>query len=193
MDVHARLKPASTALLTVLPLRISSLKRSKMRMLPSTAVPTEMGDHDVKIQGTADRVATVKEKQKIKVDGIAALRFEVVDVKDPIEVGAETAYEIRVLNQGTKDASNVALQVTLPQGFELIEAEGPGSLRHSLRNGQIIFEPIRRLAPRVDTSFRIRVRGRQAGDHRLRVELNSDDLRAPVKKEESTRVFGDPQ
>lgn len=157
-----------------------------------TALPIEMGDHAVQIQGTADRAVAVKQKQNIKVDGIAALRFEVIDVKDPIEIGSETAYEIRVLNQGTKDASNVTMQVTLPQGLELIAAEGPGSLRHFMKNGRITFEPIKRLAPKVDTSFRIRVRGRQAGDHRLRVELNSDDLRIPVIKEESTRVFGDP-
>jgi uncharacterized repeat protein (TIGR01451 family) len=156
-----------------------------------TALPVEMGDHAVKIQGTADRAVLVKEEQKIKVDGIAALRFEVVDVNDPIEVGSETAYEIRVLNQGTKDASNVSVQVTLPQGFELIAAEGPGSLRSTQQNGRVIFEPIQRLAPKVDTTYRVRVRGRQAGDYRLRVELNSDDLRAPVVKEESTRVFGD--
>lgn len=158
-----------------------------------TALPVEMGNHAVEIQGTADRAVAVKQKQNITVDGIAALRFEVVDVNDPIEVGAETAYEIRVLNQGTKDASNVALQVTLPPGLELIDAEGPGSLRHSMQGGQLAFEPIRRLAPKVDTSFRVRVRGRQAGDHRLRVELNADDLGAPVMKEESTRVYGDPK
>ena len=156
-----------------------------------TALPVEMGEHAVQIQGTADRAVAVKQEQKIEVDGIAALRFQVVDVNDPIEVGSETAYEIRVLNQGTKDASNVVVQATLPPGLELVAAEGPGSLRHSMQNDRLVFEPIRRLAPKVDTSFRIRVRGRQAGDHRLRVELNSDDLRAPVTKEESTRVFGD--
>ena len=156
-----------------------------------TALPVEMGDHAVKVQGTADRAIAVKKEQTIKVDGIAALRFEVVDVKDPVEVGFETAYEIRVLNQGTKDASNVAVQVALPPGFEVVAAEGPGSLRSTQQDGKIIFEPIQRLAPKVDTTFRVRVRCRQAGDYRLRVELNSDDLKAPVVKEESTKVFGD--
>ncbi len=40
------------------------------------------------------------------VDGLAAIMFEVKDLEDPIEVGGETGYEVRVVNQGTKAATN---------------------------------------------------------------------------------------
>ena len=41
IEFHARLKPASIAAGRLLPTRISSLVRSKIRMLASTAMPTE--------------------------------------------------------------------------------------------------------------------------------------------------------
>ena len=37
-----------------------------------------------------------------KVDGVASLTMEIVDLDDPVEVGVETAYEIRVKNGGSK-------------------------------------------------------------------------------------------
>jgi hypothetical protein len=42
MEVQARSKPTSIARSAVRPLRSSSLRRSKIRILPSTAVPIEI-------------------------------------------------------------------------------------------------------------------------------------------------------
>ena len=41
IEFQARLKPASIAVASVLPVRSSSFVRSKIRMLASTAMPTE--------------------------------------------------------------------------------------------------------------------------------------------------------
>jgi hypothetical protein len=54
-----------------------------------------------------------------------------------------------------------------------------------------VFEPLPRLAPKADTTYRIRVQGIQPGDLRLRVELSTDEISQPVNKEESTRVYSD--
>src|SRR5207245_4080686 len=37
-----------------------------------------------------------------RVEGLPALLMELVDTDDPVEVGKETSYEIRVTNTGTK-------------------------------------------------------------------------------------------
>jgi len=37
--------------------------------------------------------------------------------------------------------------------------------------------------------YRIKVRGVQAGDYRFRVQMTCDQLKAPVVKEESSRVY----
>ena len=62
------------------------------------------------LRGCADRDSAEGE-QAVLVEGITAIRRSVVDVDDPIEVGGETTYEIRVLNQGSKAATNVQLAV----------------------------------------------------------------------------------
>ncbi|NLE39707.1 MAG: DUF11 domain-containing protein, partial [Pirellulaceae bacterium] len=156
-----------------------------------TTLPVEIGQHKFQLRGTADRALTVKEEENISVDGIAAIRFEVVDVDDPVEVGAETNYEIRVLNQGSKDATRVSLAAELPPGLEFAAAEGPDTIRHQLQGNVVVFEPLPGLSPKQDVTYRIRVRGRQAGDHRIRVQLSAAELQSPVTKEESTRVFSD--
>jgi uncharacterized repeat protein (TIGR01451 family) len=156
-----------------------------------TTLPVAIGQQTVCFRGTAERALTVEQEQQVLIDGIAAIRFQVVDVEDPIEIGGETTYEIRVLNQGSKDATNVRVIVALPPGLQPVAAEGPGSLRHALQSNQIEFEPLPRLPPKVDTAYRVRVQGREAGDHRIRVQLQTDEMQSPVTKEESTRVFSD--
>ena len=113
----------------------------------------------------------------------------VVDVDDPVEVGGETVYEIRILNQGTKAATNVRLAALAPAQLRPVSAEGP--TRNAIEGGRVLFEPVPRLAPKADTTFRIRVQGLQAGDQRLRVQVQSDEMQTPVTKEESTRVYAD--
>ncbi len=115
--------------------------------------------------------------------------FELHDSQDPIEVGGETGYEIRVVNQGTKAATNVHVVVDVPPGLKIISADG--EVGHKIQDGRLIFDPVQQLAPKADTVFHIRAQGLQAGDQRVTVEVNTDDIEQPIRREESTRVFGD--
>ena len=60
-------------------------------------------------QAVADRGLTAEDKHVTRVEGIDAILLEVVDVDDPVEVGAETYYEILVTNQGTEFANQLLL------------------------------------------------------------------------------------
>ncbi|MBN2218279.1 MAG: DUF11 domain-containing protein [Pirellulales bacterium] len=156
-----------------------------------TTLPVEIGRHALQLQTMAEKTEPVKEVEQILVDGIAAIRFEVVDVQDPIEVGGETTYEVRVLNQGSKEATQVCLAAELPPGLRVVAAEGPDSLANRTQGNFLIFDPLQRLSPKVDVTYRIRVQGSQPGDQRIRVQLTAAELQSPVIKEESTRVFSD--
>ena len=48
-----------------------------------------------------------------------------------------------------------------------------------------------RLAPKASTIYRLRVQCQAPGDMRVRVQLTTDDIRSPITKEESTRVYSD--
>jgi uncharacterized repeat protein (TIGR01451 family) len=116
--------------------------------------------------------------------------FEVRDLEDPIEVGGETTYEIRVVNQGSKAATNVQVAISLPQeGIEAISASGETA--HKVNAGGVVFEPLAQLGPKTDTVYRVQVRGRQPGDQRIQVQVNSAEFSQPIRREESTQVFGD--
>ena len=156
-----------------------------------TAMPQEIGEQKLTYRGEAEGAVAVEEQKEILVDGIAAMRFEVLDVNDPVEKGNKALYEIRVINQGTKAGNNVRIQVALPMGMKFVEAEGPAGLRPVVSGNQIAFEPLRRLSPKVDVTYRLRVECIAAGDQRISVRLQTDEMQSPVTKEESTRVFSD--
>lgn len=153
------------------------------------AMPIETGPQTLEVEGKAQQGLADQKQQQIIVEGLAAIMFEVRDLEDPIEVGGETGYEIRVVNQGTKAATNVKVSINLPPGMQLISAEG--ETQHAARGSTIVFEPLAQLAPKADTVYRVKAQGMQAGDQRVTVEVNTDDLGQPIRREESTRVFGD--
>ena len=66
-----------------------------------------------------------------------------------------------------------------------------GPARHAMEPNRVLFEGLSRLAPKADTTYRVRVQGLQPGDLRIRVQLTTDEIRTPVTKEESTRVYSD--
>ena len=80
----------------------------------------------------------------VEVEGIAALLFTVADIADPIEIGGQTTYEIRVVNQGSKTATNVRLAALVPAGMQAISGEGPS--RASVDGQRVVFEPLARMA-----------------------------------------------
>jgi len=169
--------------------RLEELPVDETGTVELIAMPVESGQHSLRLRSSADRGATAEAEQPVLIEGISAIMFEAVDVTDPIEVGGETTYEIRVLNQGSKAASNVQVAVMLPVELRAISAEGPTA--HAIESGRVLFEALPRLAPKADTTYRVRVQGLRAGDLRTRVQVWTDEMRTPVTKEESTRVYAD--
>jgi uncharacterized repeat protein (TIGR01451 family) len=154
-----------------------------------TTLPLEAGEARLLIKSTSKDGLKDERAEVVSIEGLAAINFQLSDVKDPIEVGGETSYEIRVTNQGSKAAINVRLGALVPRGMKALSADGPS--RHTIEGQQVLFEPIKQLAPKADTSFTIRVKAVTVGDQRLQVQVATDEIRDPITKEESTRVFGD--
>ena len=168
---------------------LEELPVQEVAQVELTAMPVEAGEQMIRFSTSDESGLSDETEQPVLVEGIAAIFFEVMDVDDPIEVGGQTTYEVRVVNQGSKAATNVRLTAFLPRELQFVSAEGPA--RHSNEQGRVVFEPLPRLASKADTTYRVRVQGIQPGDLRLRVELVTDDISRPVNKEESTRVYSD--
>jgi uncharacterized repeat protein (TIGR01451 family) len=153
------------------------------------AMPVEIGAQTLRLRGSAEKGLSVEKEQPVVIEGIAAILFEITDTCDPIEVNGETTYDIRVVNQGSKAAGNVQLVVQLPPEMRFVAAEGP--TRQIVEGTRVAFEPLVRLAPKANTTYRVRVQGLKPGDLRIRASLLTDEIRVPVTKEESTRVYSD--
>lgn len=153
-----------------------------------TTLPLEAGEARVLIKSSSQSGLKDEREEVVSIEGLAALNFQLADLKDPIEVGGETSYEIRVTNQGTKASENVRIAALLPRGMKPLSAEGP--VRYKIEGQRVVFEPLRQLAPKADTAFTIKVQAGEIGDQRIQVQIATDEIRDPISKEESTQVYG---
>jgi uncharacterized repeat protein (TIGR01451 family) len=169
--------------------RLEQLPTRESGTVELVTMPVEAGQQNIKLRGTAQRVQAVEKEQPVVVEGIAAVAFQVGDSVDPIEVGGETTYEVRVMNQGSKAASNVQLTAVLPAEMQPLSADGP--TRYAVQGNTVVFEGLARLAPKTEIAYHVRVKGNRAGDVRVRFMLKSDEMQSPVTKEESTQVYAD--
>ena len=169
--------------------RLEQLPSKESGAVQLVTVPIEPGQQKLRLRGTAQRGLEVEREQPILIDGISAILFQAADTVDPVEVGKETTYEIRVVNQGSKAATNVRITVMLPPELKFVAAEGPS--RYNIDGNQVVFEGLARLAPKADTTYQVRAQGLRPGDLRTRIQLMTDEMQTPVTKEESTRVYAD--
>lgn len=150
-------------------------------------------------QPSCNRV-TVTCREGVRADGEACLTIEggpeglsttLSDVRDPVTVGRQTAYEIRVVNEGQRAAEALVVSLELPPELEplMVGTVGPG--RYEIRGNTVRFDPVATLAAGQSLTYRVEVRARRAGTARVRARLESRTLSQPVTVEESTTVLAE--
>jgi uncharacterized repeat protein (TIGR01451 family) len=168
---------------------LGTMLAGQKQMISLKGLAKAAGDPVNQAVAHADNGLEARATATVHLEGVPALLLEVVDLEDPIEVGAETTYEIRVVNQGTSPTTNLQIVATVPAGMTTRDATGPAA--HRIQGQQVIFEKLPSLAPKADALYRVKVVGDQPGDMRFKVQMTSDQLRSPVYEEESTRVYKD--
>jgi uncharacterized repeat protein (TIGR01451 family) len=148
-----------------------------------------LGEQKLQAVLTADGITGARATSSVRVEGAPALRLEMAYRDASVEVHAEAAYEVRVVNQGSAPSPNVRLVVTLPEGLLPVWAEGPTA--HRAQGQQVFFEPLAQMAPRAEAVYRVRARALRPGDYRFRAELVADSLVRPIVAEESTHAYSD--
>jgi len=149
----------------------------------------QLGDYEHYLSVVSEEGAKAESQLQTRVDGVASLVLEIVDLEDPVEVGAETAYEVRVRNEGTKAANNVELGCDLPTGVSLIGAKGP--TESMSENGQIVFKGLTSLAPGKTAIYRVHVKAQTSGSRKFRAYLKSDTIPKPLVFEELTKFYSE--
>jgi uncharacterized repeat protein (TIGR01451 family) len=151
--------------------------------------PIELGDFSHVARAVSEHGAVANAKTATRIEGTASLVLEVLDLDDPVEIGRETAYEVRVRNEGSKRAQNVGLSIELPNGVKLINIKGP--TQHIAESGLVVFKALPALEPGKTAIFQIHIQGADEGNHRVRARLTSDSIQEPLTVEELTRFYAD--
>ena len=167
--------------------RFAAMTPGSKRTLNYRVKATALGEHVARAAIRADSGGIVRTEGTFLVEGISAMSLEVVDLDDPVEVGGELTYEVRIVNQGSSPCTNIQIVAQVPDGMQARDGSGPTAYR--VQGSQAVFEPLQRLATKADAVYRIKVCGLVPGDYRFRVQMTCDQLKQPVVKEESSRVY----
>ena len=154
-----------------------------------TALPVETGEQKLRLEGTGNLGLQTEYEHITTVEALTELAFTVQDTQDPIEVGADTTYEVRVVNNGNKAATNVQLAAVFPPALTPLRGDGPTKV--VVEGQQVMIVPIDKIAGRDEVVYRIAAKGTGAGDHIIAVQIISDEVPTPVVKQESTKVYAD--
>jgi uncharacterized repeat protein (TIGR01451 family) len=131
--------------------------------------------------------AEASDDASTQIKGMSAILLEVIDVEDPIEIGANETYVITVTNQGSADGTNIVIECIIPPEEDYVSSTG---LTRAAVDGKVVkFAPLKSLAPKAKATYQVVVKGTDAADVRFKVKLTSDQIERPVEETESTHVY----
>jgi len=166
---------------------VPSLAPGEVRELCATLAGTRPGRLAFAAQAVAAPAPAVAAACETVIRGVPAVLLEVIDLEDPVEVGREVNYEIRVTNQGTAPLTAVRLVATLDAAQEFVSVTGrtPGTAADSA----VTLEPVPVLEPQETATWRLVAKAARELDARLLVELRSAEIERPVVEMESTQQY----
>ena len=164
---------------------VGHLEPAQVAQLKLQLHATEIGQFEHHVSASDEHGVTAKADTTTTVEGSATLVLEIHDLDDPVEVGQETAYEVRISNTGSKPAQNVGLTFELPRGVELLNVQSV--TQHLAKNGLILFNDLPELAPGKTALVRIHIRGVAEGQQRVRARLSSESIEQELITEEITK------
>jgi len=150
----------------------------------ATFTPSQLGQAEFKSSATGKRAGSVSSQCETRVFGIPAVLLEVIDLADPILVGKDVVYVIRVLNQGTLPLTNVKVIASVESGQRYLS--GTGASEVSQQDELITPAPIPLLNPKETVEWQIVVKAETAGDVRFNVGLLADQFNRAIMETEAT-------
>lgn len=171
--------------------KIPQLPAGEEGVVQLSVLSMTSGQQALKVAARAENGLEATNELAVLVEAAPETTFAVRDSSDPIEVGADATYEIVVSNRGTRADSQVRIEATLPAEMQITSAEGPTA--HTVDGQRVIFEPLGRLDPKSEVTYKIKIRATAAAaDPRVvRVQATSAALTTPVSREESTLIYED--
>ncbi|MGE0609875.1 MAG: hypothetical protein AB7O62_22480 [Pirellulales bacterium] len=146
-------------------------------------------------------LATVTCNEKVSDESESCVRLEmprtelsvvVRDFNDPIDLGKEQAYEIKVTNLGPAIDRQVVVSFTVPQGMTLVPlgTMGPEGFRQfvAINPPNYRFVPLPELAPNKSEVWVVRVQADKPGDVVFKARVDSRGSEQPIDAEQKTTI-----
>ena len=146
------------------------------------------GDFRLVAQAQANCVEAVGAACETEIRGVPGVLLEVIDIEDPIEVGATDTYEIAVTNQGTAIDSNIRIECFMEPAQEFVSATG-ATQGAEVEPRVVRFAPLATLAPKQTARWRVKVKAVEREDVRFKVSLTTDQISRPVEETEATNQY----
>lgn len=122
-----------------------------------------------------------------RINGLPAILLETRDLDDPIEIGKEVVYEIKVTNQGTAPGTNLKLVCSLPDSEEFVSATG--STTASALDKTVTMAALPSLEPKAQALWKVTVKALRVDDARFKAFISTDEIQPPIEKDESTHLY----
>ncbi len=126
-------------------------------------------------------------KSQTLVEGYSALRLDVREYAEPVDVGDEVGLRVVATNRGTQTNSNVMVTIALPEELEFVSAKGPVDYKH--KGATLTFNAVSSLKGRTEIEFDLVLKCIKAGEARLKLGIGSDQMSEPLKREEGLRIL----
>lgn len=136
---------------------------------------------------SGDCAPPVENACALRIAGVPGILLEVVDVADPVEVGGEVTYDIRITNQGSIALTNIRPEFLMPDLQEFVSAQGTTAVQSEA--GVLSVTPVALLEPKATASWRLTNRARAAGNARFEVRLTVDQLPRGFGENETTNQY----
>jgi hypothetical protein len=164
---------------------VGNMRPGEEKSLAISLTSTVPGNHCNKAMVATAEGLTQSAEACTVWSGVGALLLETLDNPDPIQIGENTNYKVRVTNQGTADDTNIKVVVNFTAEIDPVSASNGGVV-----NGKTVtFPPFARLGPKQAFEYNIVAKGAKVGDARTKFVRTSDGIPAPTTAEESTRVY----
>ena len=166
---------------------IAELGPSQNQLLKLDLLARQEGPQASKVVAYDPNGTRAVVESETTVEGYTALRLDVRDYEEPVDVGEQVGLRIVATNKGTKAGSQVIVKVTIPEEMEFVSAKGPVDFKHN--GATLTFDPVESLPAQQELTFDLVLKSIKPGDSRVRLEIGSNEMDKPLGREEGIRIL----
>jgi len=166
---------------------LGTLEPNTSKKVRVSYTPTKEGELLATATASGYCAEPVSDSAKTAITGIASTRLEIVDLEDPLEVGGSTTYIITASNEGSAVDNNIRIVCMLDDKLQYVSSAG--ATAGSLMGKTVSFAPLHSLEPKTKATWRVVVKGLQAGDARFKATMHTDQLALPIEQMEATHIY----